>query len=210
MRDAEHEVFAALDLRIDERFLDLEQTGVRVRVLSHGHGTPLLLLHGVTLMAAAWAPLFAELHGFQLLAVDLPGHGLSDPVRYRRGQVREHARQLIDDILNALGLEQAPGRRSLARRHVRAMARGRFRADLGGDRCRRAGGRASGSPGEDAVVAADRTRPRSRCLAFSEPSSRPSTSLAQGLGAAEVRAAPAPLIDAPASRARSGRRTPAP
>ena len=108
IRNAEHDVFAALNLRIEERFLDLEQTEVRVRLLSHGQGTPLLLLHGVSLMAAAWAPLFAELQGFQLLAVDLPGHGLSDPVRYRRGRVREHARWLIDDILDALGLDEVP------------------------------------------------------------------------------------------------------
>ena len=69
---------------------------------------PLLLLHGVSLMAAAWAPLFAELQGFRLLALDLPGHGLSDPVRYRRGRVREHAHRLIDDILDALGLDEVP------------------------------------------------------------------------------------------------------
>src|SRR5690348_2225525 len=108
IRDAEHDVFDALEITVEERFVDLRRTDVRVRVLSHGHGAPLLLLHGVSLMAAAWAPLFAELRGFQLLAVDLPGHGLSDPVRYRRGCVRESARSLIDDILNALGLEAAP------------------------------------------------------------------------------------------------------
>jgi pimeloyl-ACP methyl ester carboxylesterase len=52
--------------------------------------------------------LFPELRGFRLLAVDLPGHGLSDPVAFRRGQVREHARALIEDILDALGLDEAP------------------------------------------------------------------------------------------------------
>jgi pimeloyl-ACP methyl ester carboxylesterase len=40
--------------------------------------------------------------------VDLPGHGLSDPVTYRRGQVREHTRRLLDDIFDALGLDQVP------------------------------------------------------------------------------------------------------
>ena len=33
---------------------------------------------------------------------------MSDPVRYRRGRVREHAHKLIDDILDALGLDQVP------------------------------------------------------------------------------------------------------
>ena len=108
IREAENDLFAVLDAEVEERFLDLERTDLRVRVLSHGSGVPLLLLHGVSLMAAAWAPLFAELQGFRLLAVDLPGHGLSDPVRYRRGRVREHAHRLIDDILDALGLDDVP------------------------------------------------------------------------------------------------------
>jgi 2-hydroxy-6-oxonona-2,4-dienedioate hydrolase len=52
--------------------------------------------------------LFTELRGFRLLAVDLPGHGLSDPVAFQRGQVREHAGRLIEDILDALGLDEVP------------------------------------------------------------------------------------------------------
>jgi 2-hydroxy-6-oxonona-2,4-dienedioate hydrolase len=77
-------------------------------VLSHGRGPAVVLLHGASESAAIWAPLFPELRGFRLLAVDLPGHGLSDPVTFRRGQVREHARALIEDILDALGLDQVP------------------------------------------------------------------------------------------------------
>jgi len=108
IRDSESDLFAAVGAEVEERFLDLAQTGVRVRVLSHGSGPPLVLLHGVSVSAAVWVPLFAELQGFRLLAVDLPGHGFSDPVRYRRGRVREHAHRLTDDILDALGLDQVP------------------------------------------------------------------------------------------------------
>jgi pimeloyl-ACP methyl ester carboxylesterase len=108
IRDAERDLFAELDAEVEERFLDLERTDLRVRVLSHGSGSPLLLLHGGTFTAASWAPLFPELGGFRLLAVDLPGHGFSDPVRYRRGRVREHTRRLIDDVLDALGLDSVP------------------------------------------------------------------------------------------------------
>ena len=48
------------------------------------------------------------LPGWRLLAVDLPGHGLSDPDAYRRGQVRHRAHALIDDIFDALELDEAP------------------------------------------------------------------------------------------------------
>ena len=40
--------------------------------------------------------------------MDLPGHGLSDPAAFARGQVREHARALIEDILDALRLDEVP------------------------------------------------------------------------------------------------------
>jgi pimeloyl-ACP methyl ester carboxylesterase len=108
IREAEAALFAELDADVQECFLDLERTELRVRVLAHGSGPPLLLLHGVSFTGAAWAPLFAELEGFRVLAVDLPGHGLSDPVRYRRGRVREHTHRLIEDILDALELDAVP------------------------------------------------------------------------------------------------------
>jgi pimeloyl-ACP methyl ester carboxylesterase len=108
IRDAERNLFAAVGADVDEFFLELAQTGLRVRVLSHGHGPAVVLLHGVAESAAIWAPLFTELRNFRLLAVDLPGHGLSDPTVFRRGQVREHARRLIDDILDALSLDEVP------------------------------------------------------------------------------------------------------
>jgi 2-hydroxy-6-oxonona-2,4-dienedioate hydrolase len=108
IHDAETDLFAAVGADVEEFFIDLTRTGLRVRVLSHGRGPAVLLLHGVSESAAIWAPLFPELQGFRLLAVDLPGHGLSDPVAFRRGQVREHARRLIEDIMDALALDQVP------------------------------------------------------------------------------------------------------
>ena len=108
IHDAESDLFAAVGADVDEFFLELAQTGLRVRVLSHGHGPAVVLLHGVSESAAIWAPLFPELRHFRLLAVDLPGHGLSDPMAFRRGQVRANARRLVDDILDALGLDECP------------------------------------------------------------------------------------------------------
>jgi pimeloyl-ACP methyl ester carboxylesterase len=105
---AETDLFTTLGAEVDEFFLPLGQTGPRIRVLAHGSGPPLVLLHGVSLSAAAWAPLFTALPGRRLLAVDLPGHGLSDPTVYRRGHVRAQACQLIDDIFDGLELDQAP------------------------------------------------------------------------------------------------------
>ena len=108
IREAEAELFDGLGVSVDERFLSLNRTGLDMRLLAYGSGPPLILLHGVSLSSAAWAPMFPVLAGRRLLAVDLPGHGLSDPAVYRRGHVRGHARQLIDDVLDALELDRAP------------------------------------------------------------------------------------------------------
>jgi pimeloyl-ACP methyl ester carboxylesterase len=108
IHDAERNLFAAVGADVDEFFLDLARTGLRVRVLAHGRGPAVVLLHGVSESAAIWAPLFTKLRQFRLLAVDLPGHGFSDPFTFRRGQVREHARRLTEDILDALGLDEVP------------------------------------------------------------------------------------------------------
>ena len=196
IRDAERDVFEALDLRVQDRFLDLEQTGVRVRVLSHGHGTPLLLLHGVSLMAAAWAPLFTELQGFQLLAVDLPGHGLSDPVRYRRGGVREHACRLVDDILNGLGLDEAPVvGHSLGGMFALWHAAGSERISS----VIAVGVPAVALPGVRVRMPLSPLTVRGLGVAvLRSPSPRAAHRrlLAQGLGAAEVKGAPAALLEA--------------
>ena len=197
IRDAENDLFALLDAEVEERFLELERTDLRVRVLSHGSGVPLLLLHGVSLMAAAWAPLFAELQGFRLLAVDLPGHGLSDPVRYRRGRVREHAHRLIDDVLDALALDDV----SVVGHSLGGMF-ALWHAAAGSERISEV--IAVGVP----AVALPEVRVRMplspltvRGLGVAvlrSPSPRPiyRRMLAQGLGSAEVEMAPDALIEA--------------
>jgi pimeloyl-ACP methyl ester carboxylesterase len=109
IQSAEADLFATVaGGQVEESFLELARTGLRVRLLSSGSGPPLILLHGVSHTAAVWASLFGALSDRRLLALDLPGHGLSDPARYRPGHVRQHARELLDDILDALGLDEAP------------------------------------------------------------------------------------------------------
>ena len=108
IRHAEAKLFETARLHADEQFLHLRRTGVRVRVLSFGSGQPVLLLHGVTEVAVFWTPLIGALHGFRLHAVDLPGHGLSGPVAYRRGMVRDHSLQLVDDLYEAMKLGPTP------------------------------------------------------------------------------------------------------
>jgi pimeloyl-ACP methyl ester carboxylesterase len=108
VRAAERSLFDTAGLDVETSFLELPRTGVRVRVLTVGSGQPVVLLHGVSVSAAEWTPLLPELSGYRVHAVDLPGHGLSGPVDYRRGHVREHTVRLLDDLFEALQLVAPP------------------------------------------------------------------------------------------------------
>jgi pimeloyl-ACP methyl ester carboxylesterase len=197
IQSAEADLFHTTGIDVNESFLDLASTGVRVRLLSAGSGPPVVLIHGVSLSAAAWAPLFAALPGYQLLAVDLPGHGLSDPTSYQPGHVRQPARQLIDDILDALELDHAP-----VIAHSLGGMLALWYAATGSDRISRLV--AIGEP----AVALPGARVRMPLSPLTVPgvgqvvlrSPGPRTVyrrlLAQGLGTAEVAAAPDSLIEA--------------
>jgi pimeloyl-ACP methyl ester carboxylesterase len=197
IRKAEADLFHAVGAKVDESFLDLASTSLRVRLLAGGSGPPLVLLHGVSLSAAAWAPLFAALPDRRLLAIDLPGHGLSDPASYRRGHVRQNAHQLIEDIFDALELGEAPvvghslgGMLALwyaaagAKRISRLVAIGEPAVAFQGVRVR--------------MPLSPLTVPGLGAAILRSPSPRPvyRRLLAQGLGPAEVAAAPDSLIDA--------------
>ncbi len=108
IRNAERRLFARYELEPQESFVDLPSAEVRLRVLSVGAGPVLVLLHGVSLAGAAWAPWLSELSGYRAHLVELPGHGLSGPVAYRVGAVRDHTLTLIEDLFEALGLDSAP------------------------------------------------------------------------------------------------------
>ena len=197
IRRAEADLFQTVGAEVDESFLDLATAGTRVRLLSHGSGPPLVLLHGVSLSAAAWAPLFTALPGWRLLAIDLPGHGLSDPESYRTGDVRQRGRELIDDIFDALGLDQA----SVVGHSLGGML-ALWYAAAGTERISRLvaiGEPAVALPGVRVRMPLSPLTVRGLGLAvLRTPSPRPvyRRLLAQGLGRAEVAAAPDSLIDA--------------
>jgi pimeloyl-ACP methyl ester carboxylesterase len=197
IHDAEGDLFDVVGADVEEFFLELAQTGLRVRVLSHGRGPAVVLLHGVSESAAIWAPLFTELRHFRLLAVDLPGHGLSDPTAFRRGQVRERARRLIDDILDALGLDEVP-----VIGHSLGGMFALWHAAAGSERISAVvaiGEPAVALPGARVRMPLSPLTVRGLGVAvLRSPSPRRvyRRLLAQGLGSAEVAATPDPLIEA--------------
>ena len=88
------------------RFIEIDGPVRRAHVLEYGSGPPVLLVHGGGSFAGHWAPLMAELGGYRLIAIDRPGHGLSDPFVYPRDiDLRSHAVEFLENALDALGLD---------------------------------------------------------------------------------------------------------
>lgn len=65
---------------VEEIKVTLPRSGITVRgIRAGGGGNPVLCLHGWLDNCASFEPLITRLSGHDLVAVDLPGHGWSDP-----------------------------------------------------------------------------------------------------------------------------------
>lgn len=61
--------------------LQLSNSDRHIAFRDHGSGDPLVLLHGVGMQSASWGPQIAAFAPkYRVIALDLPGHGDSDPL----------------------------------------------------------------------------------------------------------------------------------
>jgi pimeloyl-ACP methyl ester carboxylesterase len=106
--EAEQRLFEYYGLTYRVHYVELEEPAIRVRVLETGSGPPLLMLPGGNGIGAELVPLMAALPGYRRFAVNLPGGGLSDAVDVRDVDYRALAVQVLDSVLEALGIERSP------------------------------------------------------------------------------------------------------
>jgi pimeloyl-ACP methyl ester carboxylesterase len=79
----------------------------RLAFSRHGVGSPLVLLHGLGSTRAAWDPVIPVLAGhFDVLAVDLPGFGNSEPVPPHAEPDPAFLAAAVADLLDELGIER--------------------------------------------------------------------------------------------------------
>jgi pimeloyl-ACP methyl ester carboxylesterase len=94
------------DSRVQGRFVTLG-TGRRVHVIEAGDGVPVVHLHGNNTSALSHLMLLEHAPAVRSYLVDRPGMGLSDPGDFSRGTFRDFAVRFVDDVLDALELENA-------------------------------------------------------------------------------------------------------
>src|SRR5258708_7934086 len=91
----------------DKLMLRLTVNGIGLNVECFGTGDPLMLLHGFTGSAATWnthAEVFSR--KFQVIAVDLHGHGLSDSPADPQRYSMEHCAEDLIAILDHFGYKR--------------------------------------------------------------------------------------------------------
>lgn len=86
--------------------------GISVRVVEAGpeDGPPVVLLHGWAVSAYLWRHTLVGLAaaGYRAIAVDLPGHGLSDAPTMKGDYTLKSFADRTEQLLDALGLERPP------------------------------------------------------------------------------------------------------
>ena len=80
-------------------------SGRRVHVVTAGDGPPAVHLHGTNTSSLSHLMLLGRTPGIRSYLVDRPGCGLSDPDSFRRGRFRDYAVGFVDDLLDALDLD---------------------------------------------------------------------------------------------------------
>ncbi len=108
-RDFSEAQAAALDhygLTAEERWVEAPAAGGQAHVLVTGTGPPVVLLNGIGVPAAMWAPLMAHLGGVTQHAVDLPGYGLTDSTPGFASDLRANAVRFLRQVLDGLGLDR--------------------------------------------------------------------------------------------------------
>ena len=108
-RDAERALWQHHGLTMVERFIEIGQPPLRVRMLECGNAAaqPVVFVQGGLGEGCGWAPLIAKLTDFRCITLDRPGGGLSDGVDFRQVDVRRLAVDVLQGVLDAAGIRQA-------------------------------------------------------------------------------------------------------
>jgi pimeloyl-ACP methyl ester carboxylesterase len=103
-REAEERLWRHYGMEPSERWLNLRDPFMRLRVQEVGEGPPVLFLHGGPSAGSAWAPLVSRLPGLRCILLDRPGCGLSSSIDYGDGPIDRTMARVLEAAVDELGL----------------------------------------------------------------------------------------------------------
>ncbi len=105
---AEQRLFEHYGLDYRVHYIQLKDPSVCVRVVEVGAGEPLLFVPGGTGEGWAFAGIMAELKGWRMISITMPGGGLSDSVAWGRANIRRLFPAVVLAVMDSFELEQVP------------------------------------------------------------------------------------------------------
>ena len=106
-RVAQQRMLERYRVTAQSRFIELAAIDGRAHMLVVGDGPTVLMINGLGTPAAMWAPLLAQIQGFRLCAIDLPGFGLTEGTMPTGHAYRPAAVRILCETLDRLELDQA-------------------------------------------------------------------------------------------------------
>lgn len=107
-QEAERRLFEHYGLDYKAHYIELTEPKIRIRVQVVGSGKPVLMVPGSVGDAFVLTPLMAQLEGYQMIAVNRPGGGMSEGLDHRAVDVRKVAVDTLSSVLDYFGLERVP------------------------------------------------------------------------------------------------------
>lgn len=107
-RLAEERVYEYFGCEYTEHFVDVDDLGLRMRVVRIGAGQPIVLITGGSGVGLDWAPLLPELSGHTLYIMDRPGGGLSDGLDHRSVPFNHQAVTATKALFDHFEINSAP------------------------------------------------------------------------------------------------------
>ncbi len=103
---AQRRVLEGQGLAAESRFVDVASVHGQAHVLVTGSGPPVVMINGIGTPAAMWAPLMAQLAGYTIYAIDLPGFGLTATIPDLTDAYRTTAIRFLGEVLDGLALDR--------------------------------------------------------------------------------------------------------
>jgi len=107
-RAAERRLWGIYGLEPTERFVELSEPAVRLRVVEVGAGRPVVFVPGTGGTGPYWGSLLRELPGVRAILLDRPGWGLSSPIRWAGRDFKRTAADTLRGVLDALEIDAPP------------------------------------------------------------------------------------------------------